>query len=202
MSSTAAGCCARCRGYGARRSTASTKDTDENYLAVWQARETVENGLRLGAVGNLISTTVLTAAPSRAWSRSRARSRTVASGRSCSRRSCSGQRMTRSVGLTASGPTSSTCACCTWRPRPPSDGWRRRFASVSTPATLRLGRRSGRGSSAGTDHPRGPHPPPGSRAVRRAAGRRSGQMTAPSTQVTSLLSQFGLTTAPRSSCRG
>ena len=35
------------------------KDTDENYLAVWQARETVENGLRLGAVGNLISTTVL-----------------------------------------------------------------------------------------------------------------------------------------------
>ena len=36
------------------------KDTDENYLAVWQARETVENGLRLGAVGNLISTTVLT----------------------------------------------------------------------------------------------------------------------------------------------
>ena len=25
------------------------KDTDENYLAVWQARETVENGLRLGA---------------------------------------------------------------------------------------------------------------------------------------------------------
>ena len=35
------------------------KDTDENYLAVWQARETVENGLRLGVVGNLISTTVL-----------------------------------------------------------------------------------------------------------------------------------------------
>ena len=35
------------------------KDTDENYLAVWQARETVENGLRLGAVGNLTSTTVL-----------------------------------------------------------------------------------------------------------------------------------------------
>ena len=28
------------------------KDTDENYLAVWQARETVENGLRLGAVGD------------------------------------------------------------------------------------------------------------------------------------------------------
>ena len=39
------------------------KDTDENYLAVWQARETVENGLRLGAVGNLISTTVLRVAP-------------------------------------------------------------------------------------------------------------------------------------------
>ena len=41
-------------------SRANTKDTDENYLAVWQARETVENGLRLGAVDNLISTTVLT----------------------------------------------------------------------------------------------------------------------------------------------
>ena len=43
----------RCRQFG------GAKDTDENYLAVWQARETVENGLRLGAVGNLISTTVL-----------------------------------------------------------------------------------------------------------------------------------------------
>ena len=41
--------------------TRDAKDTDENYLAVWQARETVENGLRLGAVGNLISTTVLRA---------------------------------------------------------------------------------------------------------------------------------------------
>ena len=39
------------------------KDTDENYLAVWQARETVENGLRLGVVGNLISTTVLRTRP-------------------------------------------------------------------------------------------------------------------------------------------
>ena len=48
-------------------SSPGTKDTDENYLAVWQARETVENGLRLGAVGNLISTTVLS--PIRWWVR-------------------------------------------------------------------------------------------------------------------------------------
>ena len=35
------------------------EDTDENYLAVCQARETGENGLRLDAVGNFISSTVL-----------------------------------------------------------------------------------------------------------------------------------------------
>ena len=43
--------------HGAPRSYA--KDTDENYLAVCQARETGENGLRLDAVGNFISSTVL-----------------------------------------------------------------------------------------------------------------------------------------------
>ena len=46
-------------GHGPPAAGRRGKDTDENYLAVWQARETVENGLRLGAVGNLISTTVL-----------------------------------------------------------------------------------------------------------------------------------------------
>ena len=54
---------------------------DENYLAVWQARETVENGLRLGAVGNLISTTVLSAgAPS---SRPQARPETAVARAGC-----------------------------------------------------------------------------------------------------------------------
>ena len=38
---------------------APAKDTDGNYLAVCQARETVENGLRLDAVGNFISIAVL-----------------------------------------------------------------------------------------------------------------------------------------------
>ena len=38
------------------------KDTDGNYLAVCQARETVENGLHLDAVGNVISITALTVA--------------------------------------------------------------------------------------------------------------------------------------------
>ena len=42
-----------------------SKDTDENYLAVCQARETGENGLRLDAVGNLISSTVLSGCPPR-----------------------------------------------------------------------------------------------------------------------------------------
>ena len=46
----------------------------------------------------------------------------------------SGRRMTRSAGRMGSGPTSSTCACCTWRPRPASGGSRRRFAPGSTPA--------------------------------------------------------------------
>ena len=40
---------------------AETTQHDGNYLAVCQARETVENRLRLDAVGNLISITVLTA---------------------------------------------------------------------------------------------------------------------------------------------
>ena len=40
-------------------SSTTPKDTDENYLAVCQARETGENGLRLDAVGNFISSTVL-----------------------------------------------------------------------------------------------------------------------------------------------
>ena len=53
----------RKKGTDTIRAVIHAKDTDENYLAVWQARETVENGLRLGAVGNLISTTVLTARP-------------------------------------------------------------------------------------------------------------------------------------------
>ena len=35
------------------------KDADGNYLAVCQAAESVENGLRSGAVGNFISITVL-----------------------------------------------------------------------------------------------------------------------------------------------
>ena len=43
--------------------------------------------------------------------------------------------------------------------------------------------------------PGGPRAPPGSGAVRRVADRRSAPMTAPSTQVTTLLTQFGLTTA-------
>ena len=42
---------------------AASKDTDENYLAVCQARETGENGLRLDAVGNFISSTVLRPIP-------------------------------------------------------------------------------------------------------------------------------------------
>ena len=42
------------------RVIAAAKDTDENYLAVCQARETGENGLRLDAVGKFISITVLT----------------------------------------------------------------------------------------------------------------------------------------------
>ena len=41
------------------RLQSARKDTDENYLAVCQARETGENGLRLDAVGNFISSTVL-----------------------------------------------------------------------------------------------------------------------------------------------
>ena len=36
-----------------------TKDTDGNYLAVCRAPEAAENGLRLDALGNLISITVL-----------------------------------------------------------------------------------------------------------------------------------------------
>ena len=36
------------------------KDTDGNYLAVCRAPEAAENGLRLDALGNLISITVLT----------------------------------------------------------------------------------------------------------------------------------------------
>ena len=98
--STAAGCCARCRGCGARRTTGST-----------------------------------TATSSAAWSASRAPLRGTASGRSCSRRSYSGRRMTRWVGPTASGPTSSMCGCCTWRRRPASGGSRRRFRLDSMPAT-------------------------------------------------------------------
>ena len=43
--------------------------------------------------------------------------------------------MTCWVGRTASGPTSSTCACCTWQPRPASGVSRRRFAPASTAAT-------------------------------------------------------------------
>ena len=35
------------------------KDGDENYLATYQAPETMETGLRPGAVGNFISITVL-----------------------------------------------------------------------------------------------------------------------------------------------
>ena len=37
-----------------------SKDTDGNYLAVCRAPEAAENGLRLDALGNLISITVLT----------------------------------------------------------------------------------------------------------------------------------------------
>ena len=59
---------------------ARLKDTDENYLAVWQARETVENGLRLGAVGNLISTTgANVVAPSASRLAGRAACRSMAS---------------------------------------------------------------------------------------------------------------------------
>ena len=39
------------------------KDTDGNYLAVCRAPEAAENGLRLDALGNLISITVLRATP-------------------------------------------------------------------------------------------------------------------------------------------
>ena len=42
---------------------APAKDTDGNYLTVCQSRETVENGLRLDAVSNFISVTVLSRRP-------------------------------------------------------------------------------------------------------------------------------------------
>ncbi len=60
---------------------------------------------------------------------------------------------------------------------------------------LRLRQRSGPGPPARPDGPRGARAAPGPVAVRRAAVGRSARMTAPSTQVTTLLTQFGLTTA-------
>ena len=47
----------RRRGAGALR--VGRQDTEENHLAVCLVRETVEYGLRLGAVGNLVTITVL-----------------------------------------------------------------------------------------------------------------------------------------------
>ena len=59
-------CCTRGRPITSARSGSSgawraTKDTDGNYLAVCRAPEAAENGLRLDALGNLISITVLRA---------------------------------------------------------------------------------------------------------------------------------------------
>ena len=55
--------------------------------------------------------------------------------------------------------------------------------------------RPGPGASAGPGRSRRAHTPPGLGALRRAVGHRLAQMTPPSTQVTTLLTRFGLTTA-------
>ena len=60
---------------------------------------------------------------------------------------------------------------------------------------VRLCQRPGRGASAGSDHPRRAHSPAGPVTVRRAADRRPAPMTPASTASTTLLKQFGLTTA-------
>ena len=77
----------------------------------------------------------------------------------------------------------------------------RRGDDASRPArrrcSLRLRQRAGLGASACADGPDGPCAPTRPDAVRRAAGRRPARMTAPSTQVTTLLTQCGLTTAAR-----
>ena len=62
-------------------------------------------------------------------------------------------------------------------------------------AWVRLCQRPGRGASAGSDHPRRAHSPAGPVTVRRAADRRPAPMTPASTASTTLLKQFGLTTA-------